>query len=75
MFEMFRGGKPDPMTLMAVEQEGRKSDLDRIIRVIRDNYTHGMIDIEDVGAECGVYNLTDDEINYIEQKLNRKWWP
>lgn len=70
MFEMFRGGKPDSMTLMAIEQEKRKSDLDRVTRFITIHYTSGAIDIDDVAAECSVYNLTPAECDYIERKIN-----
>ena len=30
MFEMFNGGKPDPMTLYVVNEEERKNELDDI---------------------------------------------
>ena len=72
MFEMFRGGKPDPITLMAVEQEERKSDLDRVARFIKHHYTYGAIDIDDVAAECSVYNLSPAEADYIERKINER---
>ena len=72
MFEMFRGGKPDPITLMAIEQEERRSDLNRVVRFIKHNCTYGTIDIDDVAAECSVYNLTPEEINYIERKINER---
>ena len=70
MFDMFRGGKPDPMTLWAVDQEERKADLDRIVRYIRNNYRgSGQIDIDDLGAELGVYNITEKEAKYIDRKV------
>ena len=72
MFEMFRGGKPDPITLMAVEQEERKNDLNRVARFIKLRYTCGAIDIDDIAAECGVYNLTPAEMDYIERKINER---
>jgi hypothetical protein len=72
MFEMFKGGKPDPMTLMAIEHEERRSDLARVVRFIKHNYTCGTIDIDDVAAECGVEDLTPEEINYIERKINER---
>ena len=72
MFEMFRGGKPDPITLMVVEQEERKSDLDRVARFIKHHYSYGAIDIDDVAAECSVYNLTPAEVDYIERKINER---
>lgn len=72
MFEMFRGGKPDPMTLMAVEQEERRSDLNRVIRFIKLHCTHGMIDVDAVAAECGVYDLSQEEASYIENGINKR---
>ena len=72
MFNMFRGGKPDPMTLMAIDYEERRSDLDRVVKFIKHNYTYGAIDIEDVAAECGVDNLTPEEENYIETNINKR---
>ena len=72
MFEMFRGGKPDPMTLMAIEYEERRSDLDRVARFIKHHYTYGAIDIDDVAAECGVTNLTPAECDYIEKRINER---
>ena len=71
MFDMFRGGKMDVVTLMAVDYEWRKSELDRIVSFIRKNYSCGQIDVEDICAECDIDNLTEDEINYIEQQLNK----
>ena len=72
MFEMFRGGKPDPITLMAIEQEERKSDLERVARFIKHHYSCGAIDIDAVAAECSVYNLTPAEVDYIERKINER---
>ena len=72
MFDMFRGGKPDPMTLMAVDYEERRSDLDRVARFIKLRYTCGAIDIDDVAAECSVYNLTPAEADYIERRINER---
>lgn len=71
MFEMFRGGAPDPLTLMVVDKEERIEDLNRIVKFIKMNYTYGVIDIDDVAAECGVENLTNTEADYIENRLNR----
>ena len=70
MFDMFRGGKPDPKTLWVVNQEERKRDLDRIVRFIKLHYTCGAIDIDDVAAECNVYNITPAEADYIERRIN-----
>lgn len=72
MFNMFRGGKPDPMTLMVVEHEERRSDLNRVVRFIKHNCTYGAIDIDDVAAECGVEDLTPEECDYIERKINER---
>lgn len=70
MFEMFRGGKPDLITLMAVDYESRKEELDEIVEFIKKYYTCGEIDIEDICAECGTYHISDEEYEYIISKLN-----
>lgn len=72
MFEMFRGGKPDPITLMAIEQDERKNDLDRVVRYIKIHCSYGYIDVDDVAAECSVYNLTPAEADYIKRKINER---
>lgn len=71
MFDMFRGGKPDPMTLMAVNYEERKNELNRIVEFIQDHYSgSGAIDIEDLAAEMGCnLDLDDSDIAYIERQL------
>ena len=72
MFEMFRGGKPDAVTMMAVTHEERRNDLSRVVRYIKLNHKPGdIIDIEEIADECGVYDLSDAEIGYIEDRLNR----
>lgn len=72
MFNMFNGGRPDPMTLWVVDQEERRSDLDRVARFIKLHYSYGVIDIDDVAAECGVTNLTPAECDYIEKRINER---
>ena len=69
MFSLFNGGKLDPMSLQVLEYEERRSDLERVVRFIKHNYTTGMIDVDDIAAECGVYNLSDAEFGYIVSKL------
>ena len=71
MFGMFNGGTPDPMTLWVVDQEERIEDLNRVVQFIKLHYSYGAIDIDDVAAECGVENLTNAEVGYIEDRLNR----
>lgn len=74
MFDMFHGGKPDPMTLMVVEYEERRSDLERVARYIKHNYSRGdVIDVDEIADECRVYNLTDAEVDYIENRLRKGW--
>ena len=73
MFNMFNGGKPDPMTLWVVDQEERRSDLDRVARYIKHNCSYGMLDIDAIAEECGVYNLTEAEAGYIEERINERW--
>lgn len=72
MFDMFRGGAPDPVTLMAVDYETRREELDEIVDFIKKHYTCGKIDIEDICAECGTYHVTPEEIKYIENKINKR---
>ena len=70
---MFRNGKPDAMDMWIMDQEDRRNDLERVARFIKHNYTCGAIDIDDVAAECGVYNLTESEAGYIEERINARW--
>ena len=72
MFNMFRGEKPDPMTLMVIEHEERRKDLERVIRYIIREYKPGVLDIDEVAEECNVYNLTPEECDYIERKINER---
>ena len=70
MFDMFRGGKPDPMTLMAVEHEQRQTDLRRVVNYIKKNYSVGdSINPDEVAAILRIDPLTDSEIEEIEHKL------
>lgn len=71
MFDMFRGGKPDPMTLWVVDKEERKSDLDRVVRYIWAHCSQCELDIDDIAADCGVYNITPAEADYIEYRINK----
>ena len=72
MFDMFRGGKPDPMTLMAIEYEHPQTDLDRVVNYIKKNYSVGdAIDPDEVAAILGIDPLTDSEIEEIEYALMR----
>jgi hypothetical protein len=59
------------MTLWVVDQEERIEDLNRVVQFIKLYYSYGAIDIDDVAAECGVENLTNEEVGYIEDRLNR----
>lgn len=70
---MFRNGKADIMDMWIMDQEERKSDLERVARFIVHNYSYGAIDIDDIAAECGVYDLNEAECDYIERKINAKW--
>ena len=71
MFDMFRGGKIDPITLMAVDYEEHKKELDRIVRFIKKHYTgSGVIDVDDLSKEMGIdIDLTDADIRYIEKRV------
>lgn len=71
MFDMFRGGKSDPMTLYIVDQEEHKDKLNIIVNIIREYYHgSGVIDLDDLASEIGIdIDLTDDDIDYIENQL------
>lgn len=70
MFDMFKGGKPDPMTLMTVDYEQRQTDLRRVVNYIKKNYEIGdSIDPDEITNTLGIKELTDEEIEEIEYKL------
>ena len=70
MFDMFNGGKPDSMTLMAVDHEQRQNDLHRIVNYIKKNYNIGdSIDPDEVTRILHIKKLTDEEIEYVSRKL------
>lgn len=70
MFDMFRGGKPDSMTLMAVDYEQRQNDLRRVVNYIKKNYSVGdSIDPDEVAAILRIDPLTDAEVEEVEYKL------
>ena len=69
MFDMFRGGKPDPITLMAINYEEKKERADRAIALIKKNYTCGEIDLDDLYAELGYNDPTEEEVEYIKREL------
>lgn len=76
MFDMFRGGKPDPITLMAVDYEESRTErigeLNQIVSFIKDHYQgSGCIDAEDLAAELGFEPLNYAEIKYVEEQLRR----
>lgn len=72
MFDMFRGGKPDVMTLMAVDYEQRRSELNKIVKYIKDHYYgKGEVDASYVASIVGVKTPDAKEIKYIERQLRR----
>lgn len=70
---MFRNGRPDAMDMWIMDQEERRSDLDRVVRYIKHNCSYGMLDIDTIAEECDVYNLTEAEAGYIEERINARW--
>ncbi len=72
MFDMFHGGKPDPMTLMVVDYEEHRSELNRMVQYIKHTYRPGdEIDLDAVAQECGVGYLNAADIDYIQNQLRR----
>ena len=72
MFDMFRGGKPDPMTLMAIEYEHPQTDLDRVVNYIKKNYSVGdSIDPDEVTSALNIRELSDDEVDYVTRQLKK----
>ena len=68
----FGCGNTSPLMIMVTEQEERKHNLDNIVNTIKKNYTSGIIDLDDLAAECGIDNLSPEEIRYIENKINKR---
>lgn len=70
MFDMFKGGRPDLMTLIAVEYEQRQTDLRRVVNYIKKNYNVGdSIDPDEITNALGINRLTDEEIEYVTEEL------
>lgn len=70
MFDMFHGGKLDPMTLYIVNEEERKSELDDIAHYIyKANLPVGSWSVQ-VAADALRYDRPDfKETQYILDKL------
>lgn len=76
MFNMFRGGKVDPITLMAVEYEEerqrRANEIKAVVRYIKNHYEPGdSIDADEVAEILDIDPLTMTEITQIEKQLRR----
>jgi hypothetical protein len=74
MFDMFRGGKPDPLTLMAVDYETQRSDrikdLKSAAAYIRQNCRGtGSIDADEVAEALNIAPLNYQEIKFVENEL------
>ena len=77
MFDMFRGGKPDPMTLMAVDYEESRSKRAREILYaldyIAENYIPGdTVDADEVAQDLGISPFTANELIYLQRELNHR---
>lgn len=68
----FGCGNTNPLMIMITEQEERKHNLDNIVNIIKKNYTSGIIDLDDLAAECGISTLSQEEVRYIENKINKR---
>lgn len=77
MFDMFRGGKPDPMTLWAVNQEEqkekRKKEIEKLLKTVRAAYEQLKNDEElnlwEYAEAAHLTPLSQEEIDYIIKKV------
>ena len=77
MFEMFKGGKPDPMTLWVVNQEEqkakRKKEIDKLIKTVRAAYEtldeDEELNLWEYAYNAGLAPLSQEEIDYIIKKV------
>ena len=77
MFGMFKGGKPDPMTLWVVDQEEqkakRKRDLDKLVRSVRSAYAEldedEQLNLWEYANKARLAPLSQEEIDYIIRQV------
>lgn len=67
-----RGDRLDVTTLQILDYEERRTKCRQIANIIINNYSYGQIDIDDLAEECGLSDITDEEIKYIEKIINRR---
>lgn len=67
-----RGDHLDVTTLQILDYEERRTKCRQIANTIINNYSYGQIDIDDLAKECGLLDITDEEIRYIEKIINRR---
>ena len=67
-----RGDRLNVTTLQILDYEERRAKCKQIANIIINNYSYGQIDIDDLAEECGLSDITDEEINYIEKIINRR---
>lgn len=67
MFEMFNGGKPDPLTLMAVDYEERQEKLQAIVAYVRRSPKTN-VDISGICKELDI-KLTGAELEWIVEQI------
>jgi hypothetical protein len=77
MFDMFKGGKSDPLTLWVVDQERqkeeRKKKIEELIKTVRKVYRTLKDDEElnlwEYAERAGLTPLSEEEINYIIKRV------
>ena len=73
MFDMFNGGNPDPMTLMAVDYEEREELLyelvDRVRNELSDHSNYELFDIAPLVEELGLGGLSKEEYRWVESQI------
>jgi hypothetical protein len=73
MFDMFNGGNPDPMTLMAVDYEERQELLYELVDRIRNELEfysgYEPFDIDPIVEELGLDGLSPEEYKWIESRV------
>ena len=70
MFSMFRGGRPDLLTLMAVDYEDRQEKLQAIVDYVQES-TETNVDISNICKKLDI-QLTRDEFNWIVEQVSEE---
>jgi hypothetical protein len=76
MFNMFNGGKPDPMSIWIaqteMDKEERQKKLKTLVHKIRlalEDYQGDTFNITELCKKCGIDRLTAEELEWIREQV------